>query len=69
MAGDLTEEEFTRRFVAYMVQHAGFTAFDDGTAVKDYANEVAESYWIDLDRRSDGPEDCAASDMEYWGEE
>lgn len=63
-----TEEEFIARFVKHMVQCAG-PNFDDGTSVEDYAREVAPLYFAEIDQRADGPEECADSDMSYWGED
>ena len=60
-------EEFCARFKAYMLK-AGET-FDDGSSIAEYADDVAPSYWEDEDMRVDGPEACAAADMDYWGEE
>jgi len=65
----MTKEEFAKRFSDYMQKHAGFTHFDDGTAVVDYAADVVESYWSDVDYRQHGPEECASSNMDCWGEE
>lgn len=65
---DLTKEEFTKRFIAHMIKQAGFTHFDEGMAVEDYADSVVDSYFNDPDRRDEGPETCAEEDMEYWGE-
>ena len=65
----MTRVEFTRRFIAYMCDNAGFTHFDDGTAVAAYAAEVVETYWADSTYREDGPESCAEGDMDCWGEE
>lgn len=66
---ELDEAEFCRRFVGYMVSTAGFSHFDDGASVEEYARETAPTYFADPDQRSDGPEECAASDMSYWGED
>ena len=64
----MTQEEFERRFVAHMCGRAGFTHFDDGTTVADYAVAAVGSWWADEGYRSRGPEECAESDMDYWGE-
>ena len=64
----MTRNEFVQRFVDHCVQSCGFTNFDDGESVADYALSVAGSYWDDEDRRADGPEDCADEDISYWGE-
>lgn len=63
----LTEAEFINRFVDFAVQKVG-TFFADGFSVADYANEVAAIYWADPSQRVDGPEACAESDIEYWGD-
>ncbi|UYW25731.1 hypothetical protein OKC48_21025 [Methylorubrum extorquens] len=65
----LKKSEFCERFVARMVKRAGFTHFDDGMSVEDYAKETAPTYFADPDQRADGPEECADADMSYWGEE
>lgn len=65
----MTVNEFTTRFTDHALAHCGFTHFDDGTSVKDYCAEVAPSYFKDQDYRVEGPEACAESDMDYWGEE
>ena len=64
----MTDErtQWIERFVARMLK-AGPT-FDDGTSIEEYAREVAPTYWEDGLYREDGPEECAESDMSYWGE-
>ncbi len=67
----LTLEQFTPLFVeAMMAQSPIGNTFDDGVTVQDYAHQVAESYWANQ-HLEDGtsPEDCAAADISYWGEE
>lgn len=64
----LTEEQFVARFVARCLSTCGFTHFDDGEPVEEYARMVAPCYWADPDQREDGPEECADADMSYWGE-
>lgn len=61
--------EFTERFHARCAAMCGFTHFDDGTSVEEYCGDVARSYYEDLHYRLEGPEACADSDMDYWGEE
>jgi len=61
----VTEDEFIRRFVAYMIEHAGFAHFDDGTPVRYYAEEMAVTYWLDMGLEA-SPEDCAAADIADW---
>ena len=63
-----TKSKWIDDYVAYTLKTCGFTHFDDGSPVESYAREVAESYWADQDFRADGPEVCADSDMDYWGE-
>ena len=65
----LTLGEFTRRFTAQCHKRCGFTHFDDGASVSEYCVEVARSYYEEPDYREEGPEACADSDMDYWGEE
>ncbi len=69
----LTQDQFCERFKAYMVKHAGFERFkdedgNDDCTVAEYAEEIALSYWHEPDQRTEGPEECAAADMSYWGE-
>lgn len=64
----MEREEFLARFKARMVDRAG-ERFDDGASVADYANETGPTYWDDPQQRKDGPEECADSDMSYWGED
>lgn len=66
---NMSLDEFVARFVAYLKDNAGFSEFGDGTDVEDYARRVAPTYWENSDQRIEGPEACAISDMEYWGEE
>ncbi|MBN8294585.1 hypothetical protein JI664_21610 [Rhodobacter sp. NTK016B] len=65
---DLTEALFAERFIAHCLKQCGFTHFDDGSPVADYAAETAKSYFSDPLYREEGPEACADSDMDYWGE-
>ena len=64
---EISKDEFVRRFVAEMLRVAGST-FDDGSSIEEYAKETAPTYWEDESQREDGPEECARSDMSYWGE-
>ena len=65
----IDRSEFIRRFVEYMVNNAGFERFEpDGMPVRQYAETVAATYWGEPDQRAEGPEECAAADMSYWGE-
>ena len=65
---EMSKVEWIDAYVAHTLKVCGFTHFDDGIAVEPYARETAESYWSDPHYRSDGPESCAESDMDYWGE-
>lgn len=67
ITASLTEAEFTNRFVNFAVQKVG-AFFEDGLSVADYAKEVASIYWADPLLRDGGPEACAESDIEYWGD-
>ena len=64
----LTEAQFVERFTAHCLKLCGFTHFDDGQPVSEYCADVAPSYYADPDYRDEGPEACAESDMDYWGE-
>lgn len=73
MQETLTKEQFCERFVAHMTKQSPFTCFknEDGTdaeTVAEYAEATAPTYWDDLHQRAEGPEECAAADMSYWGE-
>lgn len=63
----MDKEEFCRRFKAHMLKVAGET-FDDGTSIAEYADDLAQTYWDEPSQRADGPEECAAADISYWGE-
>lgn len=69
MADPMTKEEFCARFIDYMVRNAGFAEFDGGQSVREYAEEIAVTYWYDPGQRAEGPEECASADISYWGEE
>lgn len=64
----MERDEFLSRFKARMLDRAG-EHFDDGESVARYADETGPTYWADEDQREDGPEECADSDMSYWGED
>lgn len=68
MADRLTKEEFCRRFIERMVSVGGET-FDDGGSIREYAEAVAPSYWENQNFDGETPEDCAAADISYWGED
>jgi predicted HD phosphohydrolase len=63
----MNKDEFCQRFVTYMVQHAGET-FNDGTSIREYAEDTAPTYWDNPDQRAEGPDECASADMSYWEE-
>lgn len=66
----MEQQEFCKRFVEHMVRAAWFDKFDDGMTVREYAEETAPTYWEDQHQRDgESPEDCAESDMSYWGED
>ena len=66
---EMTEAEWIEAFVAHTLKTCGFTHFDDGTSVEAYARETARASYADPCYRADGPEACAKSDMDYWGED
>ena len=65
----MTLQEFTDRFTKRCLVQCGFTHFDDGMAVSKYCADVAKFYHSDPFCAKNGPEECADSDMSYWGEE
>ncbi|RCW84867.1 hypothetical protein [Paracoccus lutimaris] len=65
----LPKDGWIERYVAHTLACCGFTHFDDGGSVADYARECAAAAFDDPYYRSDGPEACAEGDMEYWGED
>jgi hypothetical protein len=64
----MTKEEFCLRFVKRMIEVGG-EKFDDGTSIREYAEDVAPTYWDEPFQREEGPEECADADMSYWGED
>lgn len=68
MSEKLTLPEFTKRFVDRMCKLAPFDKFEDGQTVASYAEDTAKIYWEDQHQDGETPEDCADSDMDYWGE-
>ena len=34
-----------------------------------YVDDIAPTYWDDLDQRAEGPEECAEAEASEWGEE
>jgi len=60
---NLTREEFLSRFKVHLKsilgEHYDFQ----------YVDQIAPSYWDDIDFRLDGPEVCAEAEASEWGEE
>ncbi len=54
-----TRQQFRERFVAYFVRCLG-------PELAGCAEEIWESYWDDPDQRADGPEECAAAELDEW---
>ncbi|HWV44160.1 hypothetical protein [Pseudorhodoplanes sp.] len=67
MTPTISKDEFCSRFKAHMIARTGKT-FDDGESIEEYADDVAPSYWENPEQREDGPEECANSDISYWGD-
>lgn len=65
----LSKADWVDAYVAHTLKCCGFTYFDDGSSVADYARECAMASFNDPDYREDGPENCAEGDMECWGED
>jgi hypothetical protein len=73
----VTKEEFCARFKAEMLRIAAamppgppdedghIATMDD---VAEYADQTAPTYWDEPYQRAEGPEECARSDISYWGE-
>lgn len=58
-------EAFCGRFVAEMMR--ALPVYDGSEAeLREYAEEIAPTYYDDPDMRIDGPEECALSDIFYW---
>jgi hypothetical protein len=55
----LTREQFRERFIAHFVWRLG-------PEMRGWADEMWESYWEDPDQRADGPEVCAAQELDEW---
>ncbi len=70
MSAPITKDQFVDRFVAHMLKSGG-PRFDDGESIEDYAREVAPSYYEGqhCDDSGESPEECADTDMSYWGED
>lgn len=63
----MEKEEFCRRFKVHMLAIAG-SKFDDRSSIASYAEETAPAYWDEPDLRKEGPEECAQTDVSYWGD-
>lgn len=61
----LTKEEFCTRFKTEMIRIAVPEAGDE-SAVGQYADEIAPTYFEEDDQREEGPEACAQADISYW---
>lgn len=68
MSEPIDKASFVAKFKARMVAMMG-EKFDDGGSIAEYADEIAPSYYDDPDQRRDGPEECAAADISYWGDQ
>lgn len=64
----LSKEEFCARFKAHILKVVGDGPLDDGTDVADYADETAPTYWEEQHKDGESPEQCAESDLSYWGD-
>lgn len=63
----LSKEDFCSRFKARMLKVAG-DKFDDGDSIAEYADQTAPTYWEEQHKDGESPEECADSDMSYWGD-
>jgi hypothetical protein len=63
----MTLEEFSQRFVGHMLRHPDFEPLHAGRSLRKYAEDVAPAYWKELYPDGLSPEECADSDMSYWG--
>lgn len=63
----MDEEEYCRRFVEHTVKTAGFTHFECGMSVEEYAKGTAPNCYGVMSGET--PEEDAEADMSYWGEE
>lgn len=67
-SNEKARDEFCARFKAHMLKLSPFDKFDDGMTVAEYAEDTAPTYYDNPDQRAEGPEECAESDMSYWGD-
>ena len=62
----MEKDEFVSRFKAELKRLLPPGAYD---GAEDYVNEIAPTYWDDVDQRADGPEECAESEAHEWTDE
>ena len=60
---EITRDEFLSRFKSRLRDILG-EHYDFG-----YVDQIAPTYWDDLQQRADGPEECAESEASEWGPE
>lgn len=74
MTSETPEEEFNRRFADELVRIVGPTyqqeldtlnEYEDADT-RQYALDVAPTYFAEPDQREEGPEECARNDFAYW---
>jgi hypothetical protein len=61
----MPEADYIAAFTAEMVRVGGET-FADGSSIREYAQEVAPTYYRDPMTREDGPEAAVEADMDCW---
>ncbi|PZM12830.1 hypothetical protein [Rhizobium tubonense] len=66
-AATMALEEFSQRFVGHMLRHPDFEPLHEGRSLRKYAEDIALTYWEELHPEGLSPEECADSDMSYWG--
>jgi hypothetical protein len=66
---ELDRQEFCERFVERMVRQAASVTWRSGRTVREYAEKVAPTYWVDAHPDGVSPELCADEDISYWDEE
>lgn len=62
---EINKDEFCRRFVEEMMTARSIYGGTEAE-LRTYANQASETYWDEPDQRSEGPEECARSDIGYW---
>lgn len=64
---EIAKDEFCARFITRMM--ASLDRYDGSEdELREYAKEIAPTYWDDPDMRAEGPEKCASTDISYWEE-